>query len=1033
MAIVALLLGCSEVAEPLDARALRRHFPEQAAAILDGPFAFTLAGDSFEAQRPPEAPADVPGEAAPRPRFPRGGGALHFPLPDGSEVLVRELGALGEAEAAESAVIYPRRGGASFWAALDDGYEEWLLLEPGAVRRDAPVATWQVHGAALRQAGDAVEVVDARGAPQVRVTAPEAYGADGRPVGVRLAAEGDRVALWVDAEGETVLVDPRWKLKRAMHDARILHTATPLQDGRVLVVGGQGHEADLASVELFDPTSGTWLPFEPMSLPRALHTATLLGDGRVLVAGGFSDHREPPASAEVLDPASGAWSPVGAMSRPRARHTATLLKDGRVLFAGGTDYSVNVGSGEKLAIAEVFNPATGMWSQLGSMLTARMDHTATLLDDGRVLVAGGFAQNDEALASAELFDPASGTWSALEPMRIDRAEHTATLLLDGRVLVAGGNTRAQGAPESAEVFDPASLAWQPVGPMISSRAAHTATRLSDGRVLVAGGVDPALSSSAEVFDPDSGAWRAVDRMLAERASHAAAPLPDGRVLVTGGDSGGGLLDQVDVFDPESSTWLPLGPMRAARVVHTATLLLDGRVLVAGGHRTDSDEPLGGAELFDPASDAWLPAGSMQTARTLHTATRLQDGRVLVVGGYDAAAKFQGAEVFDPVSGTWAAAGSMHNPRTWHTATPLKDGRVLVAGGTVSEMLGSFEALNHVEVFDSGTWEAVAPMLAVRHEHSATLLPDGRVLVAGGAGATGALASAEVFDPASNTWLSVGPMTTTRLRHVATLLSDGRVLVTGGLERARPIASAEVFDPALGTWLPVGPMFSARVSHAAALLPDGRVLVTGGSQLAFGDVYLGSAEVLDPVSGTWLRLAPMLTTRSYHTATPLPDGRVLVAGGFGFDPTPDAEVFRPMPNGRICTSAVECQSGFCADGVCCDQRCSIYLCEACSDHRDASADGVCTSLHPDYAPYTCSPQTGRPTDPCKSVHDCVAGFVCDEAGDCVPPPPNGGYLDKGGCRLATPAAAPAGRGPLEFGVLVLAVLSTALRRRRGGRA
>ncbi|WP_437310592.1 Kelch repeat-containing protein [Sorangium sp. So ce388] len=333
--MLALLLGCSEAADPLDARSLRRQFPEQADAILQGPSAFTLAGDAFESLRTVGALVGRSGETGPRSRFPRrGDGAVRFPLPDGSEVEVRELGAQGEAAVAENAMAYARRGGTSFWTALDDGYEEWLLLEASAVRRDAPVATWQVDGAVLRQQSEAVELSDARGALQMRVTAPEAYTAGGRPVGARLVAQGARIELWVDAEGETVLVDPRWHLKRKMSTARSGHAATQLADGRVLVAGGLLYGDILDSAEVFDPARGTWTGVGPMLTARSGHTATPLMDGRVLIAGGdhFGGLLD---SAEMFDPTSNRWIDVAPMQTVRNWHSATLLPDGRVLVAGG--------------------------------------------------------------------------------------------------------------------------------------------------------------------------------------------------------------------------------------------------------------------------------------------------------------------------------------------------------------------------------------------------------------------------------------------------------------------------------------------------------------------------------------------------------------------------------------------------------------------------------------------------------------------------------------------------------------------------
>ncbi|WP_433936177.1 Kelch repeat-containing protein [Sorangium cellulosum] len=1035
--VLAALLGCSEIADPLDARALRRQFPEQADAILQGPFAFTAASGSFEPVRSFEAPDDRPGEAAPRPRFPmHGAGALRLPLGDGSEARVRELGAAGEGAAAENAIAYPRAGGTSFWTALEDGYEEWLLLEPRAVRRDAPVAAWQVDGAALRQDGAAVELADARGTPQLRVTAPEAYAAGGRPVDARLVARGRQIELWVDAEGETVLVDPRWKLKRAMSTARSCHTATPLPGGRVLVVGGYDRDgAILDSAEIFDPMSDTWLPAERMHTARACHTATELPDGGVLITGGLGPSADDPllASGELFDPVSGAWSSVSDMFTARIDHIAVPLPDGEVLIAGGwTRGNTIIGS------AEVLHLASGTWSSVGDMLTARTLHIAAPLQGGEVMVAGGKIPVGPGeigtLRSAEVFDPAMKAWRSTEPMIVDRSSPAATVLPDGRVLVTGGDRDEviDGVEhglkvDSAEVFDPASETWSPIPPMPTARSWHTASLLSDGRVLVAGGQGawPAMDS-AEVFDPASGVWRAVAPLVDARTAHTATPLPGGRVLVAGG-TGEAALASVEVFDPASSVWSPAGAMANARHELTLTPLPDGRVLAAGGYAHGTVH--NSAEVFAPASGTWSPADAMHTTRFKHTAMPLGDGRVLVVGGEDMVTGEyrESVEIFDPVSGAWRALGPI-TARSSPAAAPLSDGRALITGGSTNE--GGFL---HAEILDpvSETWRSTGAMLKPRKEHTATPLLDGRVLVAGGGGQGRILNEAEVFDPASNRWVSVGTMLDARKEHTATLLPDGRVLVAGGIIEGRMLDRAEMFDPSSGTWRPLAPMLTPRFQHTATLLSNGQVLVMGGSYHDMGIPYLDSAEVFDPASGIWRAVGSMLVGRTGHEAVPLPGGRVLVAGGTSYEGAlTSAEVFSPMPNGRICAADAECQSGFCTDGVCCDLPCNEYLCEACSDHRGASKDGVCTSLHPDYTPFACSPRTGQATRPCQSVHDCAEGFVCDApSGDCVPPPPARGYLDKGGCHLAARAAAglPA-RGPLGFGLLALAALAAALRRR-----
>jgi WD40 repeat protein len=242
----------------------------------------------------------------------------------------------------------------------------------------------------------------------------------------------------------------------------------------------------------------------------------------VLVVGGY-DGNNYLASAELYDPASGAWSATGPLATARSSHTATLLPDGKVLVAGGSYYDV---SSHYLATAELYDPATGAWSATGTLATARSTHTATLLPTGKVLVSGGFGSGE--LASAELYDPVSGSWTTTGALAAGRRSHTATLLPNGKVLLAGGYPN-QGA-ESSTI--PATGAWSGTG--TTARYDHSATLLPNGKVLVAGGYSGGFFGSAELYDPATGLWTATELLAAPRWSHKATLLPDGKVLVTGG-------------------------------------------------------------------------------------------------------------------------------------------------------------------------------------------------------------------------------------------------------------------------------------------------------------------------------------------------------------------------------------------------------------------------------------------------------------------------------------------------------------------
>jgi hypothetical protein len=242
-----------------------------------------------------------------------------------------------------------------------------------------------------------------------------------------------------------------------------------------------------------------------MSARRQFHTATRLADGRVLIAGGANEDAYLTflATAEIFDPATGDFTPTGSMKDARENHTATLLPDGRVLVAGGDRPGRGVVQ-PYLAGAEIYDPATGEWTATGSLLTARASATATLLGDGRVLVAGGsgfvaaaVSETATALAAAELFDPKTGQFTSASSMTQARAGHTATLLAGGRVLLVAGSSDQR----SAELYEPASGRFVATGSTGVPVFDHTATLLADGRVLIAGGVQAGDPRVCEVYWP----------------------------------------------------------------------------------------------------------------------------------------------------------------------------------------------------------------------------------------------------------------------------------------------------------------------------------------------------------------------------------------------------------------------------------------------------------------------------------------------------------------------------------------------------
>lgn len=420
---------------------------------------------------------------------------------------------------------------------------------------------------------------------------------------------------------------------------------------------------------------------------------------------------------------------------------------------------------------------------------------------------------------------ASGSAASRSNPAAVQANLKAAIPAAGDVLMAGGANASNQSLASAEFFHPSTGQFVVTGIMSSRRAGASAAALSAGQVILAGGFSGGASiknfslnlagnvlSSAEIFDKATGAFSPTGAMASPRLGFTATALNNGKILVVGGqDNLGNVLDTAELYDPGTSKFIAVAnSMSDHRMFQTATLLLSGKVLVTGGATNLSGDTTNSADIYDPASNSFTPATfPMDHQRAAHTATLFaagpMAGKVLITGGVGGSSFFfkdSSAEIYDPASQQFTLLSSfMNEPRSLHTATLLEDGSVLLAGGF-----------------------------------------NGSVALAGGvlSGASGLTSnSAETFDPSSGDFTCVGgfntdttrcnqSMTVARAGHTATLLATGpfphRVLIAGGIGAADPAAhgialsSAELFNPAAGgSFSATGAMSTARVLHTATLL------------------------------------------------------------------------------------------------------------------------------------------------------------------------------------------------------------------------
>lgn len=379
----------------------------------------------------------------------------------------------------------------------------------------------------------------------------------------------------------TEIYDPatgQWEDSGELDEEREFFTLVTLNDGRILAAGGTNIQLDATkTAEVRDPETGEWSPVGDMGTGRERGVAVLLGDGRVFYTGGKNRNLRDQDSTEIFDPTTDEWTDAAPMSQARSIHTATLLADGRVLVVGG-----GKPDGPFFATAEIYDPESDSWSPTGSMRLPRILHTATLLTDGRVLVVGGKGEPEPGIdtnirQTSEVWDPATGEWSPAGSMTEGRAEHTATLLEDGTVLVIGSLNN-----NTSEIYDPATDTWHDSATMTEARYRHTATVLRDGSIFVLGGfTTDRVTITGEVFAGDgfavasacatgvSGALSPLNGIdpVEPVAEVVATPTPVGGSGTSGRDASSFVFstEVVDAADDEEVTVVLLGTLVALEV------------------------------------------------------------------------------------------------------------------------------------------------------------------------------------------------------------------------------------------------------------------------------------------------------------------------------------------------------------------------------------------------------------------------------------------------------------------------------------
>ncbi len=585
------------------------------------------------------------------------------------------------AEIRKGLVVYPGAvaGGDLIYKLTPTHVDEYVYFRapPSHLKREIEFDT----GAsvfALREAGSMIEVIGKDGVARLRLSAPLARGGDGTRRRGTVRVDGRKVIEEVDLTGlvTPVLVDPDWSTTGSMTQAHWGDVAWRRPDARVQAVGGcaligcptsfaqTNCSQVLASTDVWDPSSGTWTSGPPMATARYLFAGTPLPSGDLLVAGGCTATgcAAVTALAERFSVSMNMWLGAGSLGSPRANAMAASIAGGDVVLAGGCDPASCTSD------VELWTEASNAWVSVAPLPAPWGFGTATSLADGRMLVVGGCADSacTSVLAEAAVYDPVKNAWTLAGTLSAPRAGHSATLLDDGTVLVAGGcaDVACSSVLSSAEVWvgnAQGGGSFQAAPPMMGGRHHHTATLLASGEVLMAGGADSSGSStpSSEVYLPRAKEWIATSAMLMSRAYHVGVALADGNVLVAGGCNPQTCIPFAEIFSPAS-----LPPDTDAGVDASAPAMDSGPGVDAAGGM-DGGAPGGG-----PAPSARSPHPALYRTDVVTCATDTTQDLSCPVAGWE----LEDGD-FQPNSRTWnpTATGELFDPVTGLTWQATDDG------------------------------------------------------------------------------------------------------------------------------------------------------------------------------------------------------------------------------------------------------------------------------------------------------------------------------------------------------------------------